>query len=82
MPVVQGFTANRKRQWGYQGSNANLITLMFTLNEMVSAQGKVPTTKFLIELISSMKEGALILVSHVAPNVSNLDCGLANLFCV
>jgi 25S rRNA (uracil2843-N3)-methyltransferase len=63
-------------------SNANLITLMFTLNEMVSAQGKVPTTRFLIELIRSMKEGALILVSHVAPTISYLDCGLANLFCV
>lgn len=45
-------------------STANLITLMFTLNEMVTAQGKVPTTKFLIGLIKSLKPGALILVSR------------------
>ena len=51
-------------------STATLITLMFTLNEMVTAQGKVPTTKFLIALIKCLRPGALVLVSRSA--VANL----------
>ena len=62
-------------------SNADLITLMFTLNEMVTEQGKVPTTKFLLGLINFLKPGAMLLVSHLVLNFSYLDCGLADLFC-
>ena len=44
-------------------STTNLVTLMFTLNEMVTSQGKVATTKFLIHLIKTIPTGSLILVS-------------------
>ena len=46
-------------------SKANLITLMFTLNELVTSQGKVATTKFLIDLIKTIPSACLILVSPV-----------------
>ena len=40
----------------------NLVTLMFTLNELVTAQGKVSVTKFLIDLVKTIPRGSLILV--------------------
>jgi Putative SAM-dependent methyltransferase len=40
----------------------DLVTLMFTLNELVTMKGKVLTTKFLIDLIRSIPRGSLILV--------------------
>jgi hypothetical protein len=40
----------------------NLVTMMFSLNELVTAQGKIPTTKFLINLVKAIPRGALILV--------------------
>jgi hypothetical protein len=43
-------------------SSVGLVTLMFTLNELITAQGKVGATKFLIEMIKHLPSGALILV--------------------
>jgi hypothetical protein len=40
----------------------DLVTMMFTLNELVAAQGKVAATKFLINLVKTIPRGALILV--------------------
>lgn len=40
----------------------NFVTMMFTLNELVTAQGKVAATKFLINLVKTIPRGALILV--------------------
>jgi len=40
----------------------HLVTLMFTLNELITAQGKVPATKFLVELIKMIPQGSMILV--------------------
>ena len=42
---------------------ANLVTLMFTLNELMTAQGKVPATKFLLDLIKALPPESLILVT-------------------
>jgi len=41
----------------------NLVTLMFTLNELVTAQGKVTATKFLVDLVKTIPTDCLILVS-------------------
>jgi hypothetical protein len=43
-------------------SNTSLVTLMFTLNELITAQGKVGATKFLVEMIKRLPSGSLILV--------------------
>jgi hypothetical protein len=43
-------------------STTNLVTFMFTLNELVTSQGKVATTKFLLDLINTIPSGCLILV--------------------
>lgn len=43
----------------------DLVTLMFTLNELVTAQGKVPATKFLIDLVKTIPKGSLVLVRPV-----------------
>ena len=43
-------------------STTNLVTLMFTLNELVTSQGKVATTKFLVDLIKTIPSGCLVLV--------------------
>ena len=43
-------------------STTNLVTLMFTLNELVTSQGKVAATKFLIEIVKMIPAGSLILV--------------------
>lgn len=43
-------------------STTNLVTLMFTLNELVTSQGKVAATKFLIEIVKMIPSGCLILV--------------------
>ena len=40
----------------------HLVTLMFTLNELITVQGKVPATKFLVELIKMIPPGSMILV--------------------
>ena len=44
-------------------STTNLVTLMFTLNELVTSQGKVAATKFLVDLIKTIPSGSFILVS-------------------
>ena len=43
-------------------TTANLVTLMFTLIEMITAQGKVAATKFLLELTKTIPTGSFILV--------------------
>lgn len=43
-------------------SMTNIVTLMFTLNELVTSQGKVAATKFLIEIVKMIPAGSLILV--------------------
>jgi Putative SAM-dependent methyltransferase len=43
-------------------SKANLVTLMFTLNEMVTLQGKVAVTKFLVDVIKIIPSNSFILV--------------------
>lgn len=58
--------------------NANLITLMFTLNELVSIEGKVSTTKFLLDLTRSIPKECLILVLPLK-GPSNIDCRLPDL---
>jgi hypothetical protein len=45
-------------------ANTDLVTLMFTLNELITAQGKVPATKFLIDMIRDIPSESLILVFH------------------
>jgi len=59
---------------------ADLVTLMFTLNELITAQGKVPATKFLVELIKALPKGSLILVLHNVYD-PNVDCGFSNILC-
>lgn len=59
---------------------ASLITLMFTLNELITAQGKVPATKFLVELIKVLPKGSLILVLPLSDD-ADIDCGLPNILC-
>jgi Putative SAM-dependent methyltransferase len=50
--------------------NTDLVTMMFTLNELVTAQGKIAATKFLINLVKTIPRGALILV-HPNDNFSD-----------
>ena len=54
-------------------STTQLVTLMFTLNELITAQGKVPATKFLIELIKMIPQGSMILVCLYAMKL-RADC--------
>lgn len=50
----------------------DLVTLMFTLNELVTAQGKVPATKFLIDLVKMIPKGSLILVNPLPDKYSSV----------
>jgi hypothetical protein len=43
-------------------SSTNFVTMMFTLNELITAHGKVAATKFLVNLIKRIPSGSLILV--------------------
>jgi Putative SAM-dependent methyltransferase len=43
-------------------STANFVTMMFTLNELITTHGKVAATKFLVTLIKRIPSGSLILV--------------------
>lgn len=54
-------------------STANLVTLMFTLNELITGQGKVAATKFLINLIQMIPKGSLILVIS-SNSYAYIDC--------
>jgi len=58
-------------------ASANLVTLMFTLNELITSQGKVPATNFLIELIKALPKGSLILVF----DETKVDCGFSYVLC-
>jgi len=59
---------------------ANLVTLMFTLNELITAQGKVPATKFLVELLKALPKGSLILVL-TALDDADVDRWFSHIFC-
>ena len=59
---------------------ADFVTLMFTLNELITTQGKVPATKFLVELIKAIPKGALILVLPHVYDV-DVDCGFSDVLC-
>jgi hypothetical protein len=59
---------------------ADLVTLMFTLNELITSQGKIVVTKFFLELIKALPQGSLILV-HSPVCDANLDCGFSNVLC-
>jgi len=43
-------------------SSTNFVTMMFTLNELITAHGKVAATKFLVNLIKRIPSGSLILI--------------------
>lgn len=59
---------------------ADFVTLMFTLNELITTQGKVPATKFLVELIKAIPKGSLILVLPHVHDV-DVDCGFSDVLC-
>jgi len=60
-------------------SSTNLVTLMFTLNELVTSQGKVAATKFLIEIVKMIPTGSLILV-FTWQTTLNIDRGFPYIF--
>jgi hypothetical protein len=43
-------------------ASASLVTMLFTLNELITTYGKVPVTKFLLALIKQLQSGSHILV--------------------
>ena len=61
-------------------SSTSLVTLMFTLNELVTSQGKVAATKFLIEIVKMIPTGSLILVFTWLSTL-NTDRGFPYILC-
>ena len=60
-------------------STKNLVTLMFTLNELITVHGKVAATKMLLEIIKQIPSKSFILVL-TALRVADIDCRLADVF--